>query len=319
MNRPIVVVGAPSSIGIRPYDDGPARHLDRAPGVLRQRGLISALEALDMGDVAPPRYRDYVRPPEGARNEEQVLAYSRSLGRRVEAARRLRHFTLVLGGDCSIVLGCLLGARRAVQGPIGLVYVDAHADFATPRESTTGSVASMALALASGRGETPLAVLSGGRGPLVDPRHIALIGRRDGNEASSAQQALAASPILDLSDRELRSRTPRALAAAALERVAARDLRGFWIHVDADVLNPKVMPAVDSPEEGGPMPEELLSVLTPLIRHPFALGLNVTTYDPALDPDRACARRLVHMLETLLAPEEGERRFADWSAVSTPG
>jgi arginase len=319
MNRPIVVVGAPSSLGIRPYDDGPARHLDRAPDVLRQRGLVSALDALDMGDVAPPPYRDYVRPPDGARNEAEVLAYSRSLGRRVEAARRLRHFTLVLGGDCSIVLGCLLGARRAARGPIGLVYVDAHADFATPEESITGSVASMALALASGRGETPLARLSGGRTPLVDPRHIALIGRRDAGEAWYGHAALAASPIFDLPDSELRSRTPRAVAAAALERAAATDVRGFWIHVDADVLNPTVMRAVDSPEEGGPTSEELLSVLTPLVRHPSALGMNLTIYDPALDPDRSCARRLVQMLETLLAPEEGERRVADCSALSTPG
>ena len=319
MNRPIVVVGAPSSLGIRPYDDGPARHLDRAPGVLRQRGLVSALEALDMGDVAPPAYRDYVRPPDGARNEDQVVAYSRSLGRRVEAARRLRHFTLVLGGDCSIVLGCLLGARRAARGQIGLAYFDAHADFATPEESITGSVASMALALAAGRGETPLARLFGGRTPLVDPRHIALIGRRDVNQAWYGHAALAESPILDLPDSELRSRTPRAVVAAALERMSATDVRGFWIHVDADVLNPTVMHAVDSPAEGGPTPDELLSMLAPLVRHPYALGMNVTIYDPALDPDRSGARRLVQMLETLLAPEAGERRIADWSALSTPG
>jgi arginase len=225
----------------------------------------------------------------------------------------------VLGGDCSIVLGCLLGARRAARGPIGLVYVDAHADFATPEESGTGSVASMALALASGRGDTPLAHLFGGRAPLIDPRHVALVGRRGADDAPYGHEALAASSILDLPDRELRSRTPRALAAAVLQRVVAPDLRGFWIHVDADVLNPKVMPAVDSPEQGGPMPEELLGVLTPLARHPYALGLNLTIYDPALDPDRSCARRLVRMLETLLAPEESERRLADWSAVSSQG
>jgi hypothetical protein len=43
-------------------------------------------------------------------------------------------------------------------------------------------------------------------------------------------------------------------------------------------------------------------LLTPLVRHPRALGLSLTVYDPALDPDRSCARRLVNMLEALLAP-----------------
>ena len=41
-------------------------------------------------------------------------------------------------------------------------------------------------------------------------------------------------------------------------------------------------------------------MLTPLVQHPRALGLSLTTYDPALDPDRSCARRLVNMLEALL-------------------
>jgi arginase len=73
MNRPIAVIGAPSSIGIRPYDDGVVRHIDRAPGVLRERGLIERLGAIDLGDVASPPYRDYVRPFNRARNEDQVI------------------------------------------------------------------------------------------------------------------------------------------------------------------------------------------------------------------------------------------------------
>jgi arginase len=75
MNRPVAIVGAPSSIGIRPYDTGEARHLDRAPGVLRQLQIVERLGAVDMGDVTPPVYRDYVRPPGRARNEQEVLAY----------------------------------------------------------------------------------------------------------------------------------------------------------------------------------------------------------------------------------------------------
>ncbi len=148
-------------------------------------------------------------------------------------------------------------------------------------------------------------------------RHVALIGRRDAADAWYGHAALAASPILDLPDIEWRSRTPGALAAAALDRVVSTDVRGFWIHLDVDVLNPAVMPAVDSPEPGGPMPEELLGVLTPLVRHPHARGLDVTIYDPALDPDRSSARRLVQLLETLLAQERSQRPRFDWNAISS--
>jgi len=307
MNRQIAVVGARSSIGIRPYDDGAVRDLDKAAAVLRERGLIARLRAIDMGDVVAPPYRDFARPPNRARNEEDVIVYSRSLGERVAATTRNGHFVLVLGGDCSVVLGCLLGARRvAGGGPVGLCYVDAHADFATPEESRTGSVASMCLGLAVGRGETPLARLAG-RAPLVDGRHVALVGRRDAAEPWYGHAALAASSILDVPDAELLTADMDDLTRASLARVAADEVRGFWIQVDADVLNPAVMSAVDSPEPGGPMPHELLSLLGPLVRHPRALGMSLTIYDPALDPDRSCARRLVGLLETLLVP--GSKTF----------
>jgi arginase len=300
MTRAIAVIGAPSNIGIRPYDDGEARHLDRAPGVLRERGLVPRLHALDMGDVVPPPYRDFVRPANRPRNEDHVIAYSRSLGERVVAAAHHGRFAVVLGGDCSIVLGCLLGARRASGGRVGLAYLDAHADFATPEESRTGSVASMCLGLASGRGVTPLARLAG-RAPLVDARHVALVGRRDQADWRYGHAALAASPILDLSETDLVTRTPADVAAAVLERVAAPTVEGFWIHLDVDLLNPAVMSAVDSPQPGGPMSEELVALLMPLVGHPGALGLDVAIYDPALDPDRSCARQLVGLLQTLLA------------------
>jgi arginase len=315
MNRLIVLVGATSSIGIRPYDDGQARELDKSASVLRARGVIERLGAADFGDVTPPLYRDFVRPPNRPRNEDEVIRYSRSLAERVTAGAEQGRFVVVLGGDCSIVLGCLLGARRAAGGRVGLAYVDAHADFATPEESRTGSVASMSLALATGRGDSPLARLAG-RTPLVNGRHVALLGRRDMSEPWSGHAALSAFDVLDVPDSRLLTNDVDEVISAALTRLAGPGVNGFWIQIDADVLNPAVMPAVDSPEPGGPMPGELVSLLKPLVQHPKALGLSLTIYDPALDADRSCARRLVSLLETLLKPDNGRTRVASATALS---
>jgi len=301
MGRAIAVVGAPSSIGIRPYDDGAVRHLNRAPQVLRERGLIARLGAVDLGDVAPPLYQDFVRPPNRARNEEQVAAYSRSLAQRVSSGIAHGQFALVLGGDCSVVLGCLLAARKKAGDAVGLVYFDAHADFAAPEESRTGSASGMALALATGRGNSELSRL-GGLTPLVGDHHVALLGRRGDDTHRHGDAALTTSAILEVPSPQLQNDDWLEIAATTLDQVAPPDVRGFWIQVDADVLDPMTMAAVDSPEPGGPTPRELLRVLMPLVQHPRALGLSLTTYDPALDPDRSCARRLVNVLEALLAP-----------------
>jgi arginase len=236
-----------------------------------------------------------------------VATYSRSLADPLAAGIDDDRFLVVIGGDCSIVLGCLLGAGRASRGMgsdpgrIGLVYVDGHADFASPEESLTGSAASMGLALAVGRGDTQLARLAGPV-PLVRVEDVALIGRRDQGQWYG-HEALAVSGILDLPWVAIApdgtAVRPTALAESAstvLGRVAASDVSGFWIHVDADVLNPEVMPAVGSPEPGGPSIDELALLLAPIVSHPKSLGLALTLYDPSLDPDRTSAGRLVELL-----------------------
>jgi len=57
------------------------------------------------------------------------------------------------------------------------------------------------------------------------------------------------------------------------------------VHLDADVLDPSVMPAVDSPDPEGLQPRELTDLLRPLLASTACVGLNITIYDPDLDPD----------------------------------
>ena len=313
MRRPVAIVGAPSSIGLRPDDQtGEPQQVEQAPGILRDLGLAGRLDAADLGDVVPPPYVDFTRPPGRARNEVGVATYSRALADRVHVGLNDGRFAVVLGGDCSIVLGCVLGAARH-GGQVGLAYVDAHADFATPEQSQTGSVASMGLALAVGRGDSPLARLAGPT-PIVRPGDVALIGRRDVDQPSYGHDALGVSGILDLPDSGFELGDAGGTASAALDRVGSSEVAGFWILVDADVLNPLVMPAVCSPEPGGPGIDELAALLSPLVSHPKALGMALTLYDPSLDPARTCAALLVDLLDTVLGHRGTGRTPIDASA-----
>ena len=88
---------------------------------------------------------------------------------------------MVLGGDCSILIGTLLSLRRS--GRYGLFFIDGHADFYQPQASTTGEVADMDLAIVSGRGPDILTNIDNLK-PLVRDEDVVVFGYRDAEQSA---------------------------------------------------------------------------------------------------------------------------------------
>ena len=125
--------------------------------------------------VMPPAYRAERDAETGLRNASALADYARALADEVGSLLSRGAFPIVLGGDCSILLGSLLALRR--RGRYGLLFLDGHADFAHPSEDPAGEAASMDLALATGRGPKVVADIED-RGPLVRDDDVALLGYR---------------------------------------------------------------------------------------------------------------------------------------------
>ena len=134
--RRIAVLDAPSNLGLRPPTGTSVPGCGKAPGALRDQGLLSRLGARDAGCVTPPRYDpgDW-RPGDGVCHAQEIAWYSRRLADRIGALVDAGEFPLVLGGDCSILLGSALTMARMRardELPYGLVYIDGHSDFRHP-------------------------------------------------------------------------------------------------------------------------------------------------------------------------------------------
>ena len=261
------------------------------PEVLRWNGFRARVGARDAGRVEPPAYTTAIHPC-GVRNADLIAGYSLELADAVEAIVLRDELPLVLGGDCSILLGNLLGARRHVDR-LGLVFIDGHADFFTPQSSQTSGAAGMDLALAVGIGPRPLSALSPD-GPLVAPGSVVQVGLRE-EDAALRESGIA---VLDL--HEVEQSGPAAIARRTLERLEGHS--GFWIHVDADVLDDALMPAVDSRVPGGLSYEALVALLRPLLASPAALGVELTIYDPDLDPEGTIGRAFTAALVEACRP-----------------
>jgi arginase len=301
--RRIAVLDAPSNLGLRPPTPTSVPGCAKAPGALRDHGLLRRLNARDAGCLTPPRYDpgDW-RPGDGVSHAAEISAYSRKLADRIGAILDLGEFPVILGGDCSIVLGSALAMHRlgeAVGGRIGLVFVDGHSDFRHPgNASYVGAAAGEDLALVTGRGQTDLAAMEGRR-PYYRDIDVVVMGIRAQDEYRLDLQAagIVTRPVPTL-------RVEGAARSAQWARDQLIDCAGYWVHIDVDVLDPAVMPAVDAPEPGGIAFPELEILLAGLVESPHCLGVEITVFDPDYDPDGKYAEEITSAIVAGLQPAQ---------------
>ncbi|MDW0205702.1 MAG: arginase family protein [Nitrososphaeraceae archaeon] len=285
--REYSVIDAPSILGLRPTG------VEFLPKALRAAGLLERLNAQYCGIVAPSSPYNHSRDEETkVLNAEAIKEYSLKLAETVKRQLHKNKFPIVIGGDCSILIGNLLALRRL--GRYGLFFIDGHSDFYLPEESPTGEVADMDLAIVSGHGPDILSNLDHLK-PLVKEQDIVVFGYRD--SAQSAQYGcqdikkttmINAVELVDVKKLGLKN-----TATLGIQTLLKNELSGFWIHLDADVLDDSIMPAVDYRLPDGITFPELSNLLKLLLLSKKAMGISVTIFNPTLDKDGSITRNFV--------------------------
>jgi arginase len=165
----------------------------------------------------------------------------------VAAGRRAGRPVLVAGGDCSHSAGVLGGLQRA-HGPtarIGLVWMDAHGDFNTPRTTLSGMLGGMPVAVCAGLAHPAWRELAGVVAPLPTDR-IVLVDVR--NLDPPEEQLIRATDAVIAAVEPGR---PGADLAAAVAALAAR-CELIYLHVDSDILDAALVPNHGTREPNGP-------------------------------------------------------------------
>jgi arginase len=206
-------------------------------------------------------------------------------------------FPLVLGGDCSILLGSMLALKR--RGRFGLAFFDAHSDFRHPgKAAPIEAAAGEDLALVIGLGDERLTDLDG-LGASVRRQDVVLLGVRDADPDLAEIRALGMNAY---TASDIVNACSDSIAAQALSRLEHASLDGFWIHCDLDVVDGAVLPAVDSPEPEGLDYVTLAALLRALSGSPKAIGAQITIFDPDLDPAGRHAAAIADCLVAAFAP-----------------
>jgi arginase len=280
------IIDAPSVLGLRPTG------VEHLPEALKAAGLLEKLHAKYAGCVRPSLHYSHDRDKRThLLNTNPIRSFSLELATAIRDVLNNNQFPVVLGGDCSILIGIVLSLRRC--GRYGLFFIDGHADFYQPQASTTGEVADMDLAIVSGRGPDILTNIDNLK-PLVRDEDIVVFGYRDAEQSAGYGSQDVKETNMHVFDllkvRELKIDTAASLAVTKLLR---EELAGFWIHLDADVLDDRIMPAVDYRLGGGLGFSELSKLLRILMSSKRAAGISITIFNPYLDQDGSIAKNFV--------------------------
>lgn len=285
------ILEAPSTLGLT--TDG----VERLPDRLLELGFSERINARHAGRLVVPPKDPAPDLEAGTLNAEAIARWSPKLADAVETLLDAGEFPVVLGGDCTILLGSMLALKR--RGRYGLLFIDGNADFFQPEAEPNGEGASMDLAWATGHGPTLLTNIEG-RGPLVGSEDVVALAYRDHKD----QEEFGSQPLpKELKAFDLPTVREMGIEAAtrkAVDHLARPEIEGFFIHLDADCLDDAIMPAVDFRVPGGLSWDELEMALRIAMGSGKAVGIEVTIYNPRLDEDGSAGRGLADVLAAAL-------------------
>jgi arginase len=289
--RSLTFVGAPVEHGVNVAGSA------LGPSALRMIGLPKALRRVgchvsDYGDLIPAAAagRASSRNDDGVLKPSKVARWVTSLSRAAYELALGGHVSVFLGGDHSLAMGTVDGIARACAengNKLFVLWLDAHPDFNTPATSPSGNLHGMSLAFLCGEPGFER-VLGVPARRAVDPDKVVLLGTRSVDAGEGEVLLRRGVNLIDM--REIRQCGVAAPIRRILETVAKH---GGVLHVslDADFVDPAVIPAVNVPVPGGVTYAEACLVMEMLKDSGLVVSLDVAEFNPLLDVDgrSACA------------------------------
>lgn len=262
------------------------------PAVIERSGLLDRLAKLgcDVAKISTVQLTPEEEKEYGEWNRDALE--SRHIGRLIAENREGEYFTIGLLTNCTDLLGMLAGLQNLKPGQdpeadtrslqsvglaghkplrVGLMWIDAHADFNTPETTLSGMLGGMPVAIAAGMCLTRIR-LKAGLDPALPTKYIVMAGLRDVDPLEqelldrSQCEFLLVDDIRNLSDNVNRQ----------MERLS-RLTEIIYVHIDMDVLDPGEVRGHPLTAPEGPTSHELAAALEMMFRHKKAGALGIAS------------------------------------------
>ena len=272
--KKIEIIGAQVDLGAN------RRGVNMGPSAIRFAGLSERMEAMgldirDRGDLIPMQGG---KTRDNMRWYEAIVDVDKRLFAEVLDSLREGALPVVLGGDHSIAAGSVPAASRH-YGRIGLIWIDAHADFNDENSTLTGNVHGMPLSAICGSGPDWL-VDYGEDLRYVDPAKVVLVGGRDFDPPERVRLKEAGVNVFNIRDVDT-------LGMAEVMRraidIAGSGTEGIYVSFDMDSIAPQDAPGVVTPVIGGLTSREVFLACEMLAQTGRVIGIDMVEVNPILD------------------------------------
>lgn len=286
------VIGVASGLGAR--DPGCAD----GPAVLRELDVFKSR-------LLPVSWTDILRPAlVDAPALDAIAELCGRLARQVRQELDAGNLPVVVGGDHSCAIGTWSGAHDWLQGPLGLIWMDAHMDSHTAATSPSGAIHGMPLACLLGHGEAVLTDLIA-PWPKLRPEHVCLLGVRSYEAGEAALLEALGVRVIHMAEIAKRGLVDCLAEACAIAR---NGTAGYGISLDLDAFDPTEEPGVGSPAPDGLARHALEPALRMLRGDPQLMAVEIAEYNPHRDRRWLTARAAGALLRAVLGKESAPVR-----------
>jgi arginase len=281
MKKEINIFEFPFNLGLTKKEHEIEPGVKKLPDWLRKFGFHERIAPKNIFRLESPEYTMNFDKETGVKNPDQIIEYAKKQSELIFKNSNNNTFNIILGGDCSILIGTAVALKNI--GNFGLFYLDGHTDYIPSSLSPSGGVAGMDLAIVSGLGHEKLTNINNQK-PYFLEENIFCVGNAETDDEEYVEQIIN-SKIHYFDLYKLRENGFRKTSEDFLHLINEKNLDGFFIHFDVDVLNDDIMPCVDSRMEDGMDYDNLKEILQPLIHNEKCFGIEITILDPDYDPN----------------------------------
>ena len=273
----IDIIGVPIDLG------ADRRGVDMGPSAIRYAHLHQRLTNLgytfeDKGNIEVPIQEMCSINEPKLKYIDCIIPMGRRIAGAVATSVQGGRVPLVLGGDHSLSVGSIRGTAKHKK--IGVIWVDAHADFNTTETTPSGNIHGMPLAALCGFGDPRLVSLWDETPPVIDPNQVAILGARDLDPGE--KRNLREAGVMVQSMEQIDRFGMVSAIEKAIDRVS-RDVDGIYLSFDMDALDPRHAPGVGTPVPGGLTFREAHLACEVIAETGKLIGMDMVEVNPILD------------------------------------